>query len=170
MITPAITDAELAQALGMRLEDALGAQRLAAQATELVERVLGRTIIATSRTQTIYNPGEFDVLRAPGRPLRSVTIEYSTDAQTWTAIDAATYVIDAQAGLVVRAGEYWAPGWYRITASVGIAADIASVPEEIRAAIVSAARWIRTREHAMGTEQPWGPPPEALLRQLGRGT
>jgi hypothetical protein len=169
MITPAITDAELAQALGMRLEDALGAHRLAAQATELVERMLGRTIIATSRVQTQYNPGEFDVLRVPGRPVRSVTIEYSTDGQTWSTIDAATYVVDAQAGLATRITGYWPPGWYRISASVGMAADQQTVPDEIRAAVISAARWIRAREAAMGTEQPWGPPPEALLRQLGRG-
>lgn len=166
MITPAITDAELAQALGMRLEDALGAHRLAAQATELVERMLGRTIIATSRVQTVYNPGEFDVLRVPGRPVRSVTIEYSTDAQTWSTIDAATYVVDAQAGLVTRAGGYWPPGWYRITASVGIAADQQSVPQEIRAAIISAARWIRMREAA--GEQAFGLP-DVLKQQLGRG-
>jgi flagellar biosynthesis regulator FlaF len=166
MITPAITDAELAQALGMRLEDALGAHRLAAQATELVERVLGRTIVATSRVQTQYIVGEFDALRVPGRPVRSVTIEYSTDAQTWTSIDAVTYVIDAQAGLVMRAGGYWSPGWYRITATVGIAADINSVPKEIRAAIISAARWIRTREAA--GEQAFGPP-DVLRQQLGRG-
>ena len=170
MITPAITDAELAQALGMRLEDAFGAHRLAAQATELVERMLGRTIIAASRAQTIYNPGEFDVLRVPGRPVRSVAIDYSTDGQTWTAIDGATYIVDSQAGIVTRAGGYWPPGWYRIAATIGIAADQESVPQEIRAAIISAARWIRAREAAMGTEQPWGPPPEALLRQLGRGT
>jgi hypothetical protein len=167
MVAPAITDAELAQALGMRLEDALGAHRLAAQATELVERMLGRTIVATSRVQTQYIVGEFDTLRVPGRPVRSVTIDYSTDAQTWTTIDAATYVVDAQAGLVTRAGGYWPPGWYRIAASVGIAADVASVPKEIRAAIISAARWIRTREAA--GEQAFGPPPDVLRQQLGRG-
>jgi len=167
MITPAITDAELAQALGMRLEDALGAHRLAAQATELVERMLGRTIIATSRAQTVYNPGEFDVLRVPGRPVRSIAVEYSTDGQTWSTIDAATYVVDAQAGLVRRASGYWPPGWYRIAATVGIAADQQSVPQEIRAAIISAARWIRMREAA--GEQAFGPPPDVVKQQLGRG-
>jgi hypothetical protein len=167
MITPAITDAELAQALGMRLEDALEAHHLAAQATELVERMLGRSIVSTTRQHTQYNPGEFDVLRVPGRPVRSLAIEYSTDGQGWTNIDAGTYVVDSQAGIVTRAGGYWPPGWYRITATVGIAADQESVPQEIRAAIISAARWIRMREEAAG-EQAAKAPPDVMRQQLGR--